>query len=566
MAINIKYIEAFERAFTNLANAPRTPNPFIGHLLDEPIQMLKIGLIKLDFYRSYEDEKNGKKQVYELYRLEDKKIDMRRRIVMRQLTDGKTVAVYAAYQLAGAKKWDDNEKARVKYLLHQIYIYNSRNLLMNMVQRAENYDTDYNIHNLHWVMGMLKRLEIEQRLGEYIAIHFNLRRFTVINQQIGRQKGNVVLRRFIAIIESVLEDEEYFGRIGGDNFILVIKKKSGRKIIKMLEGTGVVYDDERGDRVLVSASMGVYVIPEDPGSLIPNEILDRIFAASHIAKTSIDTDIVYFDELFLKQREKSLNISSMIPDAFKNEEFKVFYQPKISLNGLELSGAEALCRWMHNGTMISPGDFIPIMEQGVEICRLDFYMLEHVCRDLRRWIDAGKRAVRISVNFSRRHLTDMDFLSHILEIIDKYEVPHQYIEVELTETTTDVQFRDLKRVVRGLQKEGISTAVDDFGVGYSSLNLIRDIPWNVLKIDRSFLPMAKETNSNAKEMIFRYVVAMAQGLNLECIVEGVETREQIELLKQNNCMLVQGFFFDRPLPVAEFEKKLDNYIYHMDEF
>lgn len=415
-------------------------------------------------------------------------------------------------------------------------------------------------------MGMLKRLEIEQRLGEYIAIHFNLRRFTVINQQIGRQKGNVVLRRFIAIIESVLEDEEYFGRIGGDNFILVIKKKSGRKIIKMLEGTGVVYDDERGDRVLVSASMGVYVIPEDPGSLIPNEILDRIFAASHIAKTSIDTDIVYFDELFLKQREKSLNISSMIPDAFKNEEFKVFYQPKISLNGLELSGAEALCRWMHNGTMISPGDFIPIMEQGVEICRLDFYMLEHVCRDLRRWIDAGKRAVRISVNFSRRHLTDMDFLSHILEIIDKYEVPHQYIEVELTETTTDVQFRDLKRVVRGLQKEGISTAVDDFGVGYSSLNLIRDIPWNVLKIDRSFLPMAKETNSNAKEMIFRYVVAMAQGLNLECIVEGVETREQIELLKQNNCMLVQGFFFDRPLPVAEFEKKLDNYIYHMDEF
>ena len=159
-------------------------------------------------------------------------------------------------------------------------------------------------------------------------------------------------------------------------------------------------------------------------------------------------------------------------------------------------------------------------------------------------------------------MMDVDLLKHLMEIIDRNNVPHEYIEVELTETTTDVEFRDLKRVVEGLQSEGVHTSVDDFGIGYSSLNLIKEIPWNVLKIDRSFLPVSEDGETSPRTVMFKYVVAMAKELGLECIAEGVETEEQLDVLRSNKCQLAQGFFFDMPLPVEEFEKRLT--IHHYD--
>ena len=190
-------------------------------------------------------------------------------------------------------------------------------------------------------------------------------------------------------------------------------------------------------------------------------------------------------------------------------------------------------------------------------------MLDHVCRSIRRWLDEGRRVVRVSVNLSRKHMMDIDLLKHIIDIIDNNNVPHKYIEVELTETTTDVEFRDLKRVVSGLQRAGVSTSVDDFGMGYSSLNLIKEVPWNVLKIDRSFLPVEDDDDSSTRSVMFKYVVAMAKELGLECIAEGVETKSQVDVLKDNNCELAQGFFFDKPLPEKEFERRLDVHRYQL---
>ena len=206
--------------------------------------------------------------------------------------------------------------------------------------------------------------------------------------------------------------------------------------------------------------------------------------------------------------------------------------------------------------MVPPGDFIPILEQSNDICKLDFYMLDHVCRDLCRWIKEGRKVVRVSVNFSRKHLRDEYLLEHIMEIIEKNEAPHEYVEIELTETTTDVEFRGLKKVVNGLQMEGVYTSVDDFGMGYSSLNLIREIPWNVLKIDRCFLPTEEDGEESVTNIMFKHVVAMAKDLGLECVTEGVETHDQLDILKENNCDVAQGFYFDRPLPVEEFEERL----------
>ena len=189
--------------------------------------------------------------------------------------------------------------------------------------------------------------------------------------------------------------------------------------------------------------------------------------------------------------------------------------------------------------------------------RSDFYMLDHVCRDLRKWLDAGFPVVRVSINFSRRHMMDPYLFRHIVEVIDAHEVPHKLVEIELTETTTDVEFRDLKRVVSQLQDAGIFVSVDDFGVGYSSLNLIKQIPWDVLKLDKSILP-AKGEDQDRGDRMFAHIIAMAHEIGLKCVAEGVETEEQLDVMKRYGCHIAQGFLFDRPLPVAEFEARLSS--------
>ncbi len=270
--------------------------------------------------------------------------------------------------------------------------------------------------------------------------------------------------------------------------------------------------------------------------------------------TSSNNSYIFWDEDMLQKHEETKKIEQQFRSAIENEEFLVYYQPKVGLKNYRMAGAEALCRWNNDGNIMPPIRFILILEQSQAICDLDFYMLEHVCMDIQRWIKEGKEVVKTSVNFSRRHMGNERLAERILEVIDKYEVPHEYIEIELTETTTDVEFRDLRIVVDNLQLQGVSTAVDDFGVGYSSLNLIRELPWDVLKIDKSFLP--KSDDSSEKSLMFKYLIAMAQNLGLECIVEGVETLEQVRMLKENNCYMAQGFYFDKPLPVEEFETRL----------
>ncbi len=251
----------------------------------------------------------------------------------------------------------------------------------------------------------------------------------------------------------------------------------------------------------------------------------------------------------------NLDVLGLFPEAIKNEEFQVFYQPKISLKNYRLEGAEALCRWKHGGEMIAPFRFIPALEAGQEICTLDFYMLEHVCQDIKRWLDEGKRVVRVSVNLSRRHFGNENLLKDIIGIINKYDFPKKYIEIELTETSTDVDFKELKEVVTGLVDAGIRTSIDDFGMGYSSLNLLRELPWDTLKIDRSLLPVTKDENSKIA-VIMEHVIAMAHTLGIECIAEGVETIDQINILKTKSCFLAQGFYFDRPLEKQEFERRM----------
>ena len=466
------------------------------------------------------------------------------------------VIVYNIYPIEGEAAWTDEERIRISVFIAMLSNVNGKARLIKLANRMTFYDNELNIYNLRQFMKCTTPLCRTGQITQFTVVRFNLKHFSVINQNIGREYGTLVMKKFIELIAALLDDEnELVCRVGGDNFLALIKSDKLPAILEILGGSDVVCDGTDGERIYVSATVGVYEIKDINNAILPTDIMDRVSLASQTAKNSSQTDVVYFDDSLLARSQHNNDVSAIFPKALKDGEFIIYYQPKVAIDGGSIVGAEALCRWIHDGKLIPPSEFIPVLEQGLDICKLDFYMLDSVCRDIRRWLDNGKKVVRVSVNFSRRHLSDMDLLEHIIEIIDQNNVPHEYIEIELTETTTDVEFKDLKRVIKGLQQSGISTSVDDFGIGYSSLNLIKEIPWNVLKLDKTLLPEKGDENHAQKNVMFKYVIAMAQAMGLECIAEGVETEEQVKLLAENNCNLAQGFYFDRPLPVEEFETR-----------
>ena len=465
-------------------------------------------------------------------------------------------ATYIFMQSKSGQDWSDEEVQQIEAFEKLIYTFCDRSYASTIAKDLSMLDNDLMVYPLTFFLATVKNLIRQGRIGEFGGVYFNLRHFSSINDRFGRDCATNIMRLFIHGIQEKILYEECICRVGGDNFVVLFKKDNLNIIKNYLSGMPITFNDV-DETVTVTTTAGYYMIPEATESA--TDVMDRISTAYQLAKSVYKRPFLFYDDEIMQHQTHVKEIEMMFPSAIENEEFKVFYQPKTQLNNYQLAGAEALCRWFRNGKVISPGEFIPVLEGSKAICTLDFYMLDDVCRDIRRWLDEGREAVKVSVNLSRLHLGDEDLLESILRIIDKYKVPHHFIEIELTETTTDVDYKELKKIVYGLREQDISTSVDDFGVGYSSLNLIREMPWNVLKIDKSFLPTQEEEDKDpSKVKMLRHIITMSQDLGLECIVEGVETAEQVKLLKDCKCYLAQGFYFDRPLPVKEFEQKLES--------
>lgn len=425
-------------------------------------------------------------------------------------------------------------------------------------------DMELGIYNMNNFMKCVGDCMNAGKIGQYAACFFNIRRMSIINSQIGRDNGTKLLKKYLTALQGLLQADGCVCRLSGDNFLMLFHKEKVFKVTEYLEESIVELNDSENTRITMGTHAGYYMIPADCSGV--TEIMDRISMAFNTAKYIKRIPKVFFNDEIKESIEKEKKVESKFAEGIEKEEFLVYYQPKVSLHNYQLVGAEALCRWQRGDELIPPGQFIPVLERSSLICTLDFYMLEHVCRDISRWIREGKPVVKVSINLSRVHLGDPDLLRRVIEIVDKYDVPHRYIEIELTETTTDVDFMELKNIVTGFRMQGLSVSIDDFGVGYSSLNLIREIPWNVLKIDRSFLQMSKESDDEdaQKKVVLKHIIGMAQNLGLECIAEGVENIEQVALLKENNCYNAQGYLFDRPLPCKEFEERLEGQVNSLD--
>ena len=555
-------LSAFEDFLINMSKLSESREPRTDEACKKICESLRVGKADVLFYDSPEKEGTDDYAVFEVY---DSHVSVDEpSVVVRKKTPIGNIVFYRFFRSDESYKWSHDEEKTINLLASMLFVFHGRLRLIEMNHAMTFFDADMNIYNLKYFLRHLGDMIDRKIILGYAAIYFNLRRFSVVNMQIGRVNGTESMKKYIDLITSKISGDELICRIGGDNFALIIKEEKLDEIIDIFNGTSIVYGKEPWEHINISASAGIYKLNGDVSADSPTEIMDRISVALVQAKAMKSKHIAFFDRKMLENNEKSLKITADFQNGLENNEFLVYYQPKISTSTLEIVGAEALSRWKRGDKIVYPGDFIETLERDMNICRLDFYVLEKVCKDIRRWLDQGRKAVKISVNLSRRHLADPELLKHVIEIIERNNIPHEYIEIELTETTSDLEFQDLKTFIKGLQSQGISTSVDDFGVGYSSLTLIKDIPWNVMKIDKSFLSDSNEPYDPKKMIMLKHVVAMARDMGLECVAEGVETRQQLELLRSHCCDTIQGYYFDKPLPVDEFEKRLDNAAYYID--
>ena len=444
--------------------------------------------------------------------------------------------------------------AGVKNLIEIIEIQAAKALNKRNEREQRKIDSVTETATAEYFAEYTDRLFKSGEITEYAACSFTLKGMEEINRKLDAHSGNLFMKTYARKLQELIGKFGLVARNSGINFSAIFLKDKADEVMEYLSGQDV-YLPELDITRFMSAYAGYFLSAENGNS--PQELNDILAIALQNARENTQSPYIIYDDKLRKQIDEAKYIESIFQGALEDEEFMVYYQPKIETKTYQMTGAEALCRWRHEGEMILPFRFIPVLEQNGEICRLDFYMLEHVCMDMRRWIDAGYKGIRVSVNLSRVHMGDPELLGHILGIIDGYGIPHQFIEIELTETTTEVDYFELKKLVSGLRDAGIYTSVDDFGVGYSSMNLLRELPWNVIKIDRSFMPVGDNSPEDEKrKVMLKSVIGMTQALGLKCIAEGVETVDQIILLKKYGCYYVQGYYFDRPLPVSEFETRL----------
>ena len=247
-------------------------------------------------------------------------------------------------------------------------------------------------------------------------------------------------------------------------------------------------------------------------------------------------------------------IEDRFEEALAGDEFRIYLQPKVDTLTGKIVGAESLARWFCNGIVLYPTEFVPILEREGMVAHLDLYVLKKTCEYLKNWIDKGIEPVQVSVNFSRKDLEYKNLAKEITDIIDSYGIDRNLIEIEVTETASEDERILMTSFLSTLKEQRVATAIDDFGTGYSSLSTLRDFPVSVIKIDRSFIN--NEELNRSDEIVLKNIVSMANELGIAVVTEGVERPDQTRLLNSVGCHVVQGFLYDNPMPMEDFEKRL----------
>lgn len=398
---------------------------------------------------------------------------------------------------------------------------------------------------------------------DIIVIYTDIKHFKYINDTYGYKVGNALLKEFVA--EFTTNNKVLIGaaRVYSDNFVAANRIAPGgythEGFRDMIRSRNQVWEAKFREKYLNSRLQfctGISIVNKDSRSLDAETLVSNANLARKVAKEMEDDCCVLFDQSMMEGIKREVEITSSIPKALANKEFKVFFQPKIETETMRLMGAEALVRWQKpDGSFVYPDEFIPLIERSGQIVDVDYYVYREAFRFIADRIKEGKKAVPISLNVSRVHLNKMHILEYVKELFEEYQIPYSMVEFELTESIYLDNTEQALKLIKGLHNMGTKVSMDDFGSGYSSLNLLSKLPIDIIKLDKVFLKEGDLQESD--KIIISCVVDMAKKLQIMSLCEGVETVEQSNYLKEVGCQAQQGFYFSRPIPQEVFEKFLD---------
>ncbi len=426
--------------------------------------------------------------------------------------------------------------------------------IQKQLKKVAYYDPLTELPNLQ-KLKLLMAATLKQNVdSQYMIIVFDIENFKAINELYGYEIGDRVLKTAKSFGLSLGEKslvvarihDDKFAMFAGNNLLGDLDDLARKRIVFYLKAVPETYDYH------IHFNCGRYIIKK--GETNVDEIISKVCLAHKTVKNTKGQLLCDYDDTFTLKVKKNAEILAKMRSALERKEYKVFLQPKFSVKDNKLIGAEALVRWIEDdGTMIFPNDFIPLFEGNGFIVKLDMYILEEVCLKIRQWMDIGYNKLVVSVNCSRQNLNNKNFVDNITAIADKYKVPHEFIEIELTESTAAEHENIIEKLFSDLHDAGFKISIDDFGSGYSSLGMLKNLKADTLKLDRSFFIENKE-ELRGNHVVERFI-ELAHDLDMYVVAEGIERVEQIEVLKEMNCDAVQGYVHSKPISIPDFEEK-----------
>lgn len=475
----------------------------------------------------------------------------------------------AAYQGCSLSKTETLDNHSYHVLSNFIEVFDKdgkqRSFVLEMVTRTvgekkdwmkrSEYDCLTGLYNRRRFFDAIKKRIGQEDKKDYAFIRVDLDRFRLYNSFFGETEGDRLLIYFAERIRECagIFGDAIFGRIESDVFGIFCR--FNENYVTALRDKLIADLQSYNDTYYIEPSIGVYIVEDR--ELPVEEMYDRASLAVESCKNKFMSNVGYYNESMTDELLAEQELMNEAQKALDEEQFVVYLQPKTNIHTEKPYGAEALVRWCHpDKGLVSPGKFIPVFESNGFIGRLDYYMWEHTCRLLRRWLDEGLNPAPVSVNVSRANMYNPNLVDNLKELVQKYRLPVNLLQLELTESAFMDDSDMMITKVKKLQDSGFTVLMDDFGSGYSSLNTLKDIPVDILKVDMKFLGTG--VGNGRSERILASVVRMAAWLDLAVIVEGVETKEQRNFLESIGCEYVQGYYYAKPMPWQEYENTLRN--------